>query len=347
MEEKPVQKTSLGRRLVQVLKFILFFGLGLFIIWIFQRNLTEEDKLQVWESLQDARWSMVLLIILFGVLSNVFRTWRWNILLHPLGYSPRFSNTFMSTLIAYFANLAVPRLGEVLRCTSLYRYEKVPVEKSLGTVVSERIIDMLCFILLFLVSFLLEYRTLHNYVSRLFARGMENRKGLMLLMIGLAVLLVSACVAFWLYYRKNRRRLPADHRLVRVFSVFKGFGEGFLSLRHIRRPGMFLLSTFGIWLCYWLMMYFAFRSLSALSGVGGGVSLIALTMGTVGVMITPGGIGLYPVIISETLAMFGFSKAVGYTAGWIAWGTQTAVIILGGLLAMALLPALNGKKRRI
>ena len=343
--EKTLPETTFKSKLLQILKFVLFFGLGLLIIWIFQQNLTEEDKQQIWHSLQEARWGMVMLIVFFGFLSNVFRTLRWNLLLRPLGYRPWFANTFMSILVAYFANLAIPRLGEVLRCTFLYRYEKVPVQKSLGTVVSERVVDMVCFVLLFVVSFLLEYGTLHAYVSGLFARGMENRRGLMLSLLAGIALLVVVAAGFVVYYRRNRGRLPSSHWMRKTASVFKGFGEGFLSLWKMGKPGLFLLYSAGIWFCYWMMMYFAFHSLPALSQAGGGIALIALTLGTIGIMVTPGGIGLYPVIISETMSMFGFAKVVGYTAGWIAWGTQTAVIVLAGLLAMALLPVLNAGRK--
>lgn len=344
-DRTPVPRATVKETFVRILKFILFLGIGLFILWLFQQNLSEEDKRELLHALRGADLTMVSLIILFGFLSNVFRTLRWDILLRPLGYKPRFLNTFASILVAYFANLAIPRLGEVLRCTSMYRYENIPVQKSLGTVVSERVIDILCFFVLFLLSFLLEYKALHSYVSRLFSQGMASRRGLMLVVGIFIFFLIVAAVGFFIYYRKNRHRLSPDSFCMRVVRVFKGFGEGFLSLRHMNRPWWFLVCTLGIWISYWAMMYFAIQSLSSLSSTGLGIALIALTMGTIGIMITPGGIGLYPVIISETIGIFGFSKTMGYAAGWVAWGTQTALIIVSGLFALALLPALNRKRR--
>ena len=288
---------------------------------------------------------MAALIIVFGVLSNVFRTLRWNLLFHPMGYRPRFGNTFMSVLVAYFANLAIPRLGEVLRCTFMYRYEKVPVEKSLGTVVSERVIDILCFLTLFLVSFLVEYRHLHDYVSNMFAQGMESRRGVMWIAVAVLVALVLVLVAVTVYYRRRRNSLPEGHWMKKIASVFAGFSEGIMSLKHVRQPFWFVFHTVGLWFCYWIMLYFALHSLDALSGTGGGIALIALVMGTVGNMITPGGIGLYPVIVSETLVLFGFPKVLGYTAGWISWGTQTLAIIIGGVAAIILLPLMNKERK--
>ena len=258
----------------QILKFALFFGLGVFIIWLFQRNLTPDEKTQIAESLKEANWGMAVLIIVFGVLSNVFRTLRWNLLFHPMGYRPRFGNTFMSVLVAYFANLAIPRLGEVLRCTFMYRYEKVPVEKSLGTVVSERVIDILTFLTLFLAAFFMEYRHLHDYVSDMFAQGMESRRGVMWIAVAVLAAAVLVLVAVTVYYRRRRNSLPEGHWMKKIASVFAGFSEGIMSLKHVRQPFWFAFHTVGLWFCYWIMLYFALHSLDALSGTGGGIALI-------------------------------------------------------------------------
>lgn len=333
-----------GKILLQALKFCIFFGLGIFIIWLFQQHLTVEEKAEIRRALQSAHWRMVLWVAVFGLLSNVFRSLRWNILLEPMGYKPRFHNTFCSILVAYFANLAIPRLGEVLRCTFLYRYEKVPVQKSLGTVVSERVIDILCFLLIFVVSFAIKYRYLQAFVHKLFNRQASNGHSGMWITLSAVVFLVLLTVGLVCYYRRHRERFKPGGMMGKVAAVLNGFGEGFMSLRHIRRPGMFVLCTVGLWLSYWLMMYFAFHSLQGLSGTGFGIALIALAMGTFGVMLTPGGIGVYPVIISETLAAFGIVKTLGYTAGWISWGTQTALIVIAGLAALLLLLLLNRKK---
>lgn len=337
--------SDFSRKIGQVLKFVLFFGLGIFILWLFQRNLSVEEKQEIWDSLRGAGWGWIALVAFFGLCSNVFRALRWNLLLAPLGKKPRFHNTFLSILVAYFANLAIPRLGEVLRCTFLYRYEAVPVQKSLGTVVSERVIDVLCFVLIFVLSFCIEYEALHQYVSSLFNRGADAKvHGLVWVGLVLLALVLLVLVLVW-YYRKNRGRLSPDNWLCKIVKVFKGFGEGLLSLRHLHRPGLFCLWTAGLWVSYWLMAYCAFHSLEALADTGFGIALIALAMGTIGVMLTPGGIGVYPVIISETLGIFGIPKTLGYTAGWISWGTQTFLIIVAGILALCLLPLINGKRK--
>lgn len=346
---KANKKSSGKTFLKQALRFCIFFGLGIFILWIFQNNLTAEERTEINDSLRNARWIMIFWIAVFGLLSNVFRTLRWNLLIEPLGYRPRFINTFCSVLVAYFANLAVPRLGEVLRCTFLYRYEKVPVQKSLGTVVSERVIDMLTFFLLFCASFLLEYKALRDYVLGLFNRQEAGGHGILWLIL-IAVVLVAAIWWIVIYCKRTQKRAENDPSfkpntiILKIGKVIKGFGEGFASLGHIKKPWLFIVYTIGLWGCYLLMMHFAFHSLPDLSGSSIGLAVIALAMGTIGIMLTPGGIGVYPVIISETLSIFGVTKTLGYTAGWIAWGTQTALVILAGLAALCILPLINRKK---
>lgn len=343
------KKASWAAFLKQALRFCIFFGLGIFILWLFQNNLTTEERTEINNSLRNARWSMILWIAIFGVLSNVFRTLRWNLLFEPLGYRPRFTNTFCSVLVGYFANLAIPRLGEVLRCTFLYRYEKVPVQKSLGTVLSERVIDVLTFVLLFCVSFLLEYKALRDYVLGLFNRQETSGHGVLWLILTGGVL-VAAIWWIVVYCKKNQKRAENDPSfkpnmfILKIGKVINGFGEGFASLGHIRKPWLFIVYTIGLWGCYLLMMHFAFHSLPDLSDSSIGLAVIALAMGTIGIMLTPGGIGVYPVIISETLSIFGITKTIGYTAGWIAWGTQTALVILAGLAALCILPLINRKK---
>ena len=263
-----MMKASVAKNIRQVLKFILFFGLGLFIIWLFQRNLTSVEKAEIWNAFRGADWVLVAMVAVFGLLSNVFRTLRWNMLLTPLGYKPRFHNTFLSVLVAYFANLAIPRLGEVMRCTFMYRYERIPVEKSLGTVVSERVIDMLCFLLVFVLSFCIEYKALHTYVEGMFNRGVESKVGLLFWAVVLMVAAVLAVVGFVLYYRRHKGNLPENSWLKKIAKIFNGFGEGLLSLRHLKHPWLFVLWSLGIWICYWFMSYCAFHSLEDCIGHG-------------------------------------------------------------------------------
>ncbi|MCM1531114.1 MAG: flippase-like domain-containing protein [Bacteroides sp.] len=344
--ETPQKQRSVANILRQILKFCVFFTFGIFIIWLFQNNLSAEEKAEIGHSLRNARWIMVFWIAVFGLLSNVFRTLRWNLLIEPMGYRPRFLNTFCSVMVGYFANLAIPRLGEVLRCTFLYRYEKVPVQKSLGTVLSERVIDVITFLLIFAASFLIEYKALHNYVSGLFNRQAGNGHGGLWIMIAFGVLLVAGIWWLVVYCRKNISRFKPGSVMAKIANVLKGFGEGFTSLGHLRKPWLFVAYSIGLWLCYLLMMHYAFHSLQALSGSSLELALIALAMGTIGIMVTPGGIGVYPVIISETLSVFGVAKTIGYTAGWIAWGTQTALIILAGLASLCILPLYNKSRTK-
>jgi len=134
---------------VDGLKTIFFLGIGLLLIWLVVRNLTEKDKTEIFHSFSQANYGVILLIMLLGIASHVSRAIRWQIMIEPLGQKPGFLNTLMAVLVGYLANLAVPRIGEVTRCGVLKRYENLPLDSVFGTVVVERIMDT---ILLMIVS---------------------------------------------------------------------------------------------------------------------------------------------------------------------------------------------------
>ena len=133
------------KKIGNIIKFVFFVGLGIFFIYWFLSKLTSDEKAQIWQAFDNVNYFWVAVVFVTGVLSHVIRALRWRLLFEPLGYKPRVSTTFGAVMIAYLANLAVPRLGEVLRCGVLNQYEKVPIQTSLGTVVTERIIDLIGF----------------------------------------------------------------------------------------------------------------------------------------------------------------------------------------------------------
>lgn len=319
-------------------------SLGVFIIWWFQRGLTIEEKTEIGQSFQNANYYLIGLVLVFGIISHVFRTLRWQLLLEPIGKTPAFLNTFLSVMVGYFANLAIPRLGEVVRCTILHKYEKIPVEKSLGTVVTERLMDILLFLILFVLAFLIEYDALKVYVSNTFSMGYSNN---ILALKNLIFFLVAVIILFsiaYVLYRHYKEKLSKSLFFGKVVKILQGFAKGLLSIKKIKHPGLFVLYSILIWVCYWIMIYLGLQSVREIGDITPSIALVALEMGTIGVMITPGGIGLYPVIISESLSIFGISKTLGYAGGWLSWGSQTLMIIVAGLISMLLLPIINKNK---
>ncbi len=153
------------KKLVSFIKLVLALGLGVVIIYLSLKDLSPQAKEDILKSFKLANYWWVLLSILLGILSHIVRAARWKILLQPMGYIPSLKNSFLAVMIGYFANLGIPRSGEVARCSVLYKEENIPVDKSFGTVIIERSIDMLLFFSLFFVTFLIEYARLNEYVQ--------------------------------------------------------------------------------------------------------------------------------------------------------------------------------------
>src|SRR5687767_5486886 len=138
------------KRLLGFLKYLLFLGLGVFLVWWSLHQIPPEKWDDFKKAFATARYWLLVPVFFILTLSHLLRAMRWKILMEPLGYAPSLVNTFFAVMVGYLANLAVPRLGEILKCTILARYEKVPAEKLVGTIVAERAFDLVCLILIFL-----------------------------------------------------------------------------------------------------------------------------------------------------------------------------------------------------
>jgi uncharacterized protein (TIRG00374 family) len=255
----------------------------------------------------------------------------------PMGYHPSFKNTFFAVMVGYFANMAFPRLGEVTRCGILAKYEKIPFNKSFGTVVTERALDLIIFFLLFILTIVTQIGTLHDYLDNHVYPGLQGKFihpfSNPVLQIWVAISLGLILVLFILL-RKKIRNSKTWHN---IGALVLGFWEGLKSLSQIRKPVLFVFYSLAIWFLYFLMVYVCFFCFPSTSSLSLGAGLSSLVLGTIGIMITPGGIGLYPAIIQETLLLYGLSRTTGLALGWIAWSAQTAMILIVGSLSLVLL----------
>jgi uncharacterized protein (TIRG00374 family) len=333
----PAEETSRKNRVTTFIKFSLFLGLGIVIIWLSLRDLTPLEKNQILHSFRIANYYWVVVTIFLGIISHVLRSLRWILLLEPMGYSPSLKNTFYAVMVGYFANLAFPRLGEVTRCGILTRYENIPFNKSFGTVITERAIDMIVFFLLFILMIVTQAGTIGNYLNtniypklaEKFQNPVFNRMFILLM-----VILAFTIIALLFILRK---KIAASHFFQKITKLILGFWEGLKSLSQIRRPGLFIFYSAAIWLLYFFMLFVCFFCFSDTSALSPGAGLSSLVLGSVGIMITPGGIGLYPAIIQETLLLYGISRPTGMALGWIAWTAQTGMILLVGGISLILL----------
>jgi glycosyltransferase 2 family protein len=317
------------KRILQALQYIFFLGLGLFLIYWKAAHLSPAQKQQLYDAFGTVNLTMLTPVILAGFLSHWFRAMRWRLLLQPLDIHTSKINTIAAVMIGYLANLLVPRMGEVAKCTVLAKYEKVPADKMVGTIVSERIFDLLCLVLISLLAFALQYEIVGTYIDQLSSQYKGNGYR-WIIFLGIALLLVL--FVYWIKKKKKESK---------VYRLLSGVSAGIKSIWYMKNRGLFLFYTLLIWSMYTLMIIIGFKSLPATASFGILEALVVLVFGSVGMIVTQGGIGAYPVIVGQILMLYNVNEPIGLAFGWVSWMAQTGIIIIFGLLALLLLPLIN------
>ena len=333
------------QKIFAALRIPFFLGIGCFFIWIFLRNLTPDEKIDILVSLKQANYWWIILAILLGVGSHYSRTLRWKMLLEPLGYKPKTYNVFFAVFIGYLANLALPRLGEVSRCGVLTRYEKIPFTKSFGTVITERAIDMCVFTLMFFANIFAQRTILYGYIERNLYEPLSakikpgiNFEGAITRISILTLIIILAL--FFIFRQVILLSTPYQ----KIISIIKGFWQGILSVTKLKRPWLFIFHSLLIWFMYLMMSWVVFLSLPGTRDLGLDAGLSVLLFGTIGIIIVQGGIGIYPLIVAETLLVYHMPKTTGYAMGWLIWSAQTFMMIIAGSVSLLLLPIFNRNK---
>ena len=321
-----------------VFKFIFFIAIAALLIWIFIQKLTIEQRGEIIDSFKRANYWWLLPAFIVGVISHVLRSWRWKMLLVPMGYKPRMWNVISAVCIAYFANLAIPRLGEIARCGILTKYEKIPFSKSIGTVITERAIDMLVFVILFVANIIVQRHVVLDAFLNLNTGKTSTGNGAKIIVAGVVILLI---VIFFVVMRHYRKSHPDSKIVNKVSKTVKGFADGLKSVFHTDKPVSFIMSSILIWVCYLYMTKFVFRCLPETAELGYNAAFSSMVFCTIATILLPGGIGAYPVIASMILALYGVSETIGFAMGWMIWTNQTVLIILAGLFSLIFLPLYN------
>jgi len=305
--------------------------LGVFLIFYSYAITSPEDRAQIVKYIREADPFWILVSIFLGILSHLSRTIRWNYLLEPMGYTPRIRNTMMMVLMAYFANLGIPRSGEVLRATALATYEDVPFQKGFGTIVTERVIDVIMLLLIILAALISQTNIISGYLAE---NGFGLGSSIVLIMVG-----VGGLFGVLALLRKSSNPFA-----VKVRSFLKGLLEGVLSIFSMRRKWAFIGHTLFIWACYigmfWVIKYTVPETISLTFGQ----LLVGFVAGAFAMSTTNGGIGLYPIAVGKALALFGISAVSGDAFGWIMWIAQTLMVVVFGAISFLLLPLLNRDK---
>lgn len=330
------QPTQRSKKIVKtILQLVIFLGLGVaLVIWRYQA-ISAQDKADMFGAFRNIRWWLVIPLLIVGFGSHLARAARWRLLMQPLQVHPGLTNTAFAVFIGYLANAAVPRLGEVVKCTILAKYEKVRADKLVGTIIAERAFDLVCLGLLFLLTLLTQLDLLYPYAEELFNRLFRDTEGqLKWPFFSLLLLLGLMAIVLVVYIGKRLKTTP-------IGKIILGVGDGLKTILQIRERGRFLIYTLLIWLGYTGMIIIGFWAMPEMDGVNLMASLSILTMGSIGMIATPGGIGVYPVIVAEVLTLYAVSSGIGFAYGWISWMGQTLVVLFFGLLSLVLLPIYN------
>ncbi len=325
------------KKLISALQYIIFLGLGVFLIWWQLKGMTPKDKDLFFESLRNANYWLMPVIVVIALLSHLSRCFRWKILLEPMGYNPRLSNMFCATMVGYLANSAVPRLGEVLKCTILSRYEKLPVDKLFGTIVIERIFDLISFVVFILITLTIQWGAVSSYFQNNAGSMEAFNWAKLFIILGIATVTILLIVWFFKKFKENT--------VVKKIAHFAaGIKEGLLTIRTLKRKKAFLMHTFFIWALYLLQVYIGFSAMQHTSHLGIGPACAVLVLASLAMIITPGGIGAFPFAIMKVLLLYNIAAPQGQSFGWLMWGVSTGIVVITGFICLLILPYINKKK---
>lgn len=319
------------------LKIGFFFLLGIALIWWSLHQIPAEEWTKFTLALKQSKlWIVFPVFIILG-LSHFLRALRWRLIMEPLGYQPSIANTYLAVLIGYLANLAIPRLGEVLKCTLLAKYEKVPAEKIVGTIVAERAFDVLSLGIVFLMALGLQFNVIeagwNQLKNQTDATVIDSNDGnwKMYLLVSIGIILLAMFLIL-------RKRIPT--MVASIQKILSGIWEGVMSATKLKHQKLFFLYSFGIWILYLLATYVGlYATAGTESSFATAISCLAYA--SIGMILTPGGIGAYAYFMAKVLELNGVDYTLGLANGTLQWFSQFLIVIVLGGLSLIILPIIN------
>ena len=319
------------------LKIGFFFLLGIALIWWSLHQIPAEEWTKFTLALKQSKLWIVFPVFIILALSHFLRALRWRLIMEPLGYQPSIANTYLAVLIGYLANLAIPRLGEVLKCTLLAKYEKVPAEKIVGTIVAERAFDVISLGIVFLLALGLQFNVIeagwNQLKSQTTAPMTNTNEGdwKLYLLIGVVIVLIAL---FFII----RKRIPSI--IASVKNIISGIWEGVMSATKLKQHNLFFLYSFGIWFLYLLATYVGlYATAGTESSFATAISCLAYA--SIGMILTPGGIGAYAYFMAKVLELNGVDYTLGLANGTLQWFSQFLIVIVLGGISLIILPIIN------
>ena len=332
------------KKILSSLQYIIFLGGGLLLVWWQLHGMTEQERIDFKHAITHANYVLVFPVVLMNLASHLVRSMRWKLLMQPLGFYPKLKNVFGVTMFGYLANSAVPRLGEVLKCTMLARYEKLKVDKLIGTIIIERTFDLVCYFILIVITVLIQINVIGGYVKDKLAKYAASTA---LPIWAELIILLAAIFLIVFIFRKIFSLYPNSKVLIKIKDFVAGIGKGIATVRILKQRRLFILYTLFIWAMYLLQIYTGFRAMESTAELGVKAACAVLSLSTLAMIVTPGGIGSFPIFVMQTLSIYGVASSQGKAFGWLIWGISTGLIIVAGLISLVLLPYINKKINKI
>lgn len=331
-------------QLFKILKITIPLFIGVYLMWYFWDAMSPKDKESFFRALNEANYFWIFLSLVFGFLSHLSRAIRWRYMLEPIGHKTKLINRYNALMIGYIMNLLIPRAGEASRAGVLYQTEKVPFTQSFGTIIAERVFDLVMLGIVVLLALFFSYDDLmllieqNSFLNKTNDANSGNSIGYIL--GGIAVLFILVGVLVWKF-------VPAIKD--KVLGLIKDVIAGVFSIFKSEHPWRFIGHTLFIWTVYVGFFGLCFLSLESTQAVPIGGILIGFIAGTLGIMFTNGGMGAYPMLVGIVIAFYigdtigqDEAKGVGNALGMMIWASQTIMLILFGLISLFLVQ--RGKK---
>ena len=344
------------KQLTTLLRVCIFLFIGVGILYLLYRGqntkFVEDCALKgipasecslirkIWQDFLSVNTFWLIMVLVAFMLSNLSRAHRWQMLFHGMGMRARFGTAFFTIMFGYLANLGIPRIGEVLRAAMLARYEGIPIDKSIGTVVIDRMMDVLTFLMMMILAFIFEFNVIYGYLHA--HLNLQTTAGK--LIMPALIVFAGAVLALWFLRHRIRR-----WGLIRRFrTTILGFIDGLKSVKTLRNPWLFAGHTLFIWLMYFLMNYLCLKAFSPTASLGASAALIVFVFGAMGILFpSPGGMGTYHAMIIAALVLYNISSDDAFSfANILYFSVQIFCNVVFGLIALIALPLIHRKPQQ-
>ena len=333
------------KTVLTILKYLFFLGVGIFLVWWSIHKMGDKNWEECKTALKSARYALFIPVFFILLASHLSRAMRWKILMKPLGYNPSLTNTFFAVMVGYLANLAVPRLGEVLKCTILGKYEKVPADKLVGTILVERAIDVVSLLIVFTIAITTQIDIIGSYAKEtIYTNFLSGSREAIILKIAI---LISAIIAIYFIQKYIFKKYSNVGFIKKIKTLFLGVGAGLSSVKNLTNKRAFIFHSIFIWCCYAAGTYIGFFVIKETASLPLAAAFPVLAFASIGMIITPGGIGSYQWFIMEVMVLYGIDKGHGYANGLLQWVAQFFIILIIGFVSLLALPYYNRKDKSV